>query len=161
MGVNPATTSVPHWSARAGEVGGARRFLLGGADVATAQRDSMFRGLEPGGRIPAAVLAEARTGDRFVLAGTAAEIGRARADLLAAGVLPVEITETLRGAPDLHAEQPRVVYCPHCHTGSPALVAIGGTHRCPGCDTELVVYHHYSHRLGAFLGYCADAEERR
>lgn len=154
MTVHPATTSVPHWSPEpAPDPGGARRLVLSagsGGDFA----------LGPGGAVPEALFAAARTGDRFVLVGTAAEIARGRADLLAAGAIPAEITEVLTGAPDPYAEQPRVVYCPHCHTGSTRAVAVGGTAPCAGCGVELVVYHHYSQRLGAFLGYCADAEER-
>ncbi|MFC8044879.1 dimethylamine monooxygenase subunit DmmA family protein [Nocardia sp. NPDC057353] len=151
MTVHPATTSVPHWSPEpALDPGGARRFVLGaGGDFA----------LTPDGSVPDAVFAAAVTGDRFVILGNAAEIARARADLLAAGVLPAEITEALTGAPDPHADQPRTVYCPHCHSASTGSVPIGGTVPCASCGIELVVYHHYSQRLGAFLGYCAEAEE--
>ncbi|UGT59090.1 dimethylamine monooxygenase subunit DmmA family protein [Nocardia asteroides] len=154
MTVNPATTSVPHWSPEpAPDPGGARRLVL----AAGAAGDFA---LGADGSVPDAVFAAAVTGDRFLLVGNAAELARARADLLAAGAIPAEITEVLTAAADPHAEQPRVVYCPHCHTGSTGTVAIGGIVPCPNCGIDLVVYHHYSQRLGAFLGYCADAEER-
>ncbi|MFC8526365.1 dimethylamine monooxygenase subunit DmmA family protein [Nocardia sp. NPDC057227] len=154
MTVNPATTSVPHWSPEPLPApGGARRLVL-----AAGSAGDFALGAD--GSVPDAVFAAAVTGDRFVLIGNAAEIARARADLLAAGAIPAEITEVLTAAPDLHAAQPRTVYCPHCHTGSTGSVAIGGAVSCVSCGLELVVYHHYSQRLGAFLGYCADAEER-
>ncbi|MEV0356319.1 dimethylamine monooxygenase subunit DmmA family protein [Nocardia sp. NPDC050697] len=154
MTVNPATTSVPHWSPTpALDPGGARRLVL------AAGAAGEFA-LGPDGSVPEAAFATAVTGDRFVLIGNAAEIARARAELLAAGAIPAEITEVLAGAPDPHAAQPRTVYCPHCHTGSTGAVAIGATLPCANCGLELVVYHRYSQRLGAFLGYCADAEER-
>ena len=50
----------------------------------------------------------------------------------------------------------RRVWCAHCKA-----VTEGATHdlvECVGCRRSLTVYHHFSRRLGAFMGFQADAE---
>ncbi|MDF3933116.1 dimethylamine monooxygenase subunit DmmA family protein [Pseudomonas citronellolis] len=55
-----------------------------------------------------------------------------------------------------HGEGRRAVYCVHC-----ASLQAGGTgdvHDCQRCGVRLEVRRHFSRRLGAYLGVCADAD---
>ena len=102
------------------------------------------------------VLERARVGWHFVIVGRHSQASVIRAQLLSAGAIDSEISVVLT---DSGVAQERRVYCPHCGhvTCSPA--AVGATVACAGCEAPLVVYYHYSRRLGAHLGYRVDSEE--
>lgn len=100
-------------------------------------------------------LQRCRVGVRIVLAGSETEVYAARARALSAGAvedeLLLEVTDVER----------RRVYCAHCRTLSSTRSSIGATIPCRGCGRSLVVYHHFSRELSAYLGYMADAEVPR
>ncbi|MBF4459084.1 dimethylamine monooxygenase subunit DmmA family protein [Pseudoclavibacter sp. VKM Ac-2867] len=115
-------------------------------------------------------LARARTGWRFRVGGDEAAVGALRAILHEAGVLDEEIEFVL--APPGQSDAQVTVYCGHCHakTRTTAPHARGPANSaqpsepselvsCGGCGIALTVYHHYSRRQGAYLGYFAGAEQ--
>lgn len=55
-----------------------------------------------------------------------------------------------------HGEARRAVYCAHC--ASVQLAGAADHHACQGCGVRLEVRQHFSRRLGAYLGVCADAD---
>jgi hypothetical protein len=92
-------------------------------------------------------------GWHFVAVGTDAVVSAVRARLLAAGAIDAEITAVVDDP------GPRAVFCTHCRAVTRARVTVGDTLDCSGCTAPLVVYHHFSRRLGAYMGYRVDAEE--
>lgn len=114
-----------------------------------------------------AALARARTGWRFRVGGDEAALGALRAILHEAGVLDEEIEFVL--APPGQSDAQVTVYCGHCHAKTRTTVAQAGGSAssaqpaelvpCGGCGITLTVYHHYSRRQGAYLGYFAGAEQ--
>ncbi len=102
----------------------------------------------------AATLAEAKVGWRFAVLG--AEPGRAQAAIRSAGALDCEIVTAGPGETGAGARQ---VYCAHCRAVSRTTAAIGETTRCAGCGSPLTVYHHFSRRIPAYLGYHPGAED--
>lgn len=58
---------------------------------------------------------------------------------------------------ELSGSLARRVQCVHCkHT---AVDIVNSTYECPGCGLTLLVRDHYSRRLAAFQGVCANAED--
>ncbi|MBF6359682.1 hypothetical protein IU447_06075 [Nocardia farcinica] len=100
------------------------------------------------------VLALARVGWRFAVIGTEPGLSRCRAAILAAGAIESEIVTA--GPADGGA---RDLYCAHCRTTSRTDAAVGAETRCAACGVPLTVYHHFSPRLHAYLGYHPHAEE--
>ncbi len=94
-------------------------------------------------------LANAHVGVRLHLAGSDAIVRRMSAIGLEEGLLAEEI--------GVDAAQPAFrVFCVHCRT---LTEPVGETLvRCAGCGRTLTVYHHFSRRKGAFMGFQADAE---
>ena len=115
--------------------------------------------------ILADALRRARVGWHFVLVGSAVGVATARAALLVAGVLDAEIsivvTATTTGPTtgSFTSAVPRRIFCSHCHVIAVATVGIGGELDCAGCGEHLVVYYHFSRRLGAYMAFSATAEE--
>nr|WP_218681214.1 dimethylamine monooxygenase subunit DmmA family protein [Rhodococcus qingshengii] len=107
----------------------------------------------------ASVLTRARCGWRFIVIGSEANVGRIAARLMGAGVIEGEMTMVVTEPPDIRAQRIRDVFCAHCHTVAEAMVAVDGMVECPGCAAPLIVYHHYSRRQGAYLGFRADSED--
>ncbi len=133
------------------------------------------------------VLATVRVGWRFAVIGPEPMRSRSRAAILAAGAIDAEIVTAAlgfgsRAAPGGPAEDVdgavlgvparcgpthetgddlREVFCAHCRTVTVADVPVGGETGCAGCGHRLAVYHHFSRRLHAYLGYRPDAEELR
>ncbi|WP_275957904.1 dimethylamine monooxygenase subunit DmmA family protein [Rhodococcus koreensis] len=56
-------------------------------------------------------------------------------------------------------QRTRQVFCAHCHTVTTTAAAIDSELRCGGCRATLTVYHHFSRRHHAYLGYRADSED--
>ena len=102
------------------------------------------------------VLERARVGWHFVIVDRHSQAGAIRARLLSAGAIDSEISIVLT---DTGVDQERRVYCPHCRHVTTSPVAVGATVACAGCAAPLVVYYHYSRRLGAHLGYRVDSED--
>lgn len=104
-------------------------------------------------------LAAARVGWRFVVVGSGAAVMRLRALIVAAGAIDAEIDIVHLGEADGFAAVERDVFCSHCHTVTPTNSRIDETMICSGCGVELVVYHHFSWRHAAYLGFRTDSEE--
>lgn len=106
-------------------------------------------------------LRDLRVGARLLITGPPTDVHLARAAAARLGVLEEEMTllPTDDGA---H----RRVFCAHCHS---LTVAEGLTNNpaddctdeidCGSCGTTLTVSTHFSHRMAAYLGYSAHAEE--
>ena len=109
--------------------------------------------------VVAGALAGATVGLRFVVVGTGASVMRIRALVIEAGAIDAEVTVVQLGGEDGFAAMERDVFCSHCHTVTPATSRIDEMVICAGCDVELVVYHHFSRRHAAYLGYRPDSEE--
>lgn len=96
----------------------------------------------------------ARVGWRLMLAGPEADVLPAQSVALRHGAVPAEVRVHVTSTRD------KRVHCPHCRDVTRADLAVDETVPCDGCDRELVVYHHVSRRLGAYLGFMVDAEDR-
>ncbi|GAB2514031.1 dimethylamine monooxygenase subunit DmmA family protein [Nocardia heshunensis] len=155
MPVSMPHTSVPRWSPALPVPAQATRVVLVTDSAETSPLAGEFDGdilaVSPEGLGP--VLEKACVGWHFVIHGTDATVSAVRARLLAAGAIDAEITTLVEDA------DRRRVFCTHCRTATAAQVEIGGTVPCSGCGSPLVVYHHFSRRLGAYMGYRVDAEE--
>ena len=97
-------------------------------------------------------LADARVGWRLMMAGPAHSCLRLRALAIALGVADDEMTVASTEVTS------RSVQCAHCRTVTCASVELGEVLPCSGCGRNLLVHHHVSRRLGAHLGFVADAE---
>ena len=95
-------------------------------------------------------LSTASVGLRLYVAGSEALVRRVSALALEAGMERDEIHT------EVTASAARPVWCTHCKAVTPdvatTLVA------CAGCGRMLEVYHHFSRRHGAYMGFQADAE---
>ena len=101
----------------------------------------------------ATVLVDATAATRLLLAGSEALLGRATAVALRAGLRPDEIRAVRT------TDGPRLVRCTHCRTLTATAAEVGERTACGGCGVPLEVFHHYSPRIGAYMGFHADAEE--
>ncbi len=179
-------TSEPRWPTEAGPVDRTGHSLViaaAGDPVARAaaarwRRDALAAGVTVtevgGGLAPAGADADAVRADdeavriaerlsialdgataatRLAVAGSEALLGRVTAAALRAGLRPTEIAgvRTVTG--------PRLVRCTHCRTLTPTTAEVGERQACQGCGVPLEVFHHYSPRIGAYMGFHADAEE--
>ncbi|MGW4249481.1 dimethylamine monooxygenase subunit DmmA family protein [Nocardia sp. NPDC004722] len=155
MPVSMPHTSVPRWSPALPVPAHSTRVVLvtDAADLPplSEELDGDILTVSPDALAP--VLENARVGWHFVLHGTDATVSAVRARLLAAGALDAEITTLVEDAAR------RQVFCTHCRNTTMAHTEIGGTVPCSGCGAPLAVYHHFSRRLGAYMGYRVDAEE--
>jgi hypothetical protein len=98
-----------------------------------------------------AQLKDARVGLRLDLRGDEAFVWPLHALARAAGLQADEIL--MSSDPD----GTRRVFCVHCATCQPATSA--GHLTCAQCGVVLEVRRHFSQRLGAYLGVCADADQ--
>jgi hypothetical protein len=95
-------------------------------------------------------LASASVGLQLFLSGDEAYLWPLHALARQAGLRPEEIHLLHQG------EARRAIYCVHCtalQSGGPA-----EQHDCQQCGVRLEVRRHFSRRLGAYLGVCADAD---
>ncbi len=97
------------------------------------------------------VLADARMGTQFYLAGTEGLVGQAERNIMATGFPFADIQKEHRGS------TVRRVQCVHCK-GITENVAID-PFPCSHCGLHLFVRDHYSRRLAAFQGVNIDAED--
>jgi hypothetical protein len=94
-------------------------------------------------------LSEAEVGVRLYICGSDAFVRRFQALAFEFGAVPAEIATVTIG------EEIRV-WCTHCKaiTEAPASNLVD----CYNCGRALLVYHHFSRRHGAYMGFQADAE---
>lgn len=173
IGVSPAHTSVPRWPRQPPGVDPAGTGYLvvsagrAGAAVAAGWIREIQDRARPvwgfhddsapgrGDRAATALisaLSGATVGVRIMVAGPELVVLDCAAVARAAGAIDAEITQ------HVCATELRRVHCSHCATPNVSAVAVGDTLTCRGCERRLVVYHHVSRRLGAYLGFVADAE---
>jgi hypothetical protein len=95
-------------------------------------------------------LADARVGVRLYLTGEEGFVRRGARVAREAGLLADEVQTEVA-----HVEGFRV-WCAHCKAvGEGLRTAVAP---CPGCGRQLHVYHHFSRRIGAYMGFQIDAE---
>ena len=123
--------------------------LVQGDASATARRASFFPTHDALERHLLATLDRAAIGLRLYVCGDEAFIWRVRRLAGQAGMLAEEITSELDAAP-------RAVYCVHC-SASHVYDALPEV-ECAGCGINLSVRQHFSQRVGAYLGVCADPD---
>ncbi|MFP3565168.1 dimethylamine monooxygenase subunit DmmA family protein [Paraburkholderia sp. SIMBA_030] len=116
---------------------------------ATIRRASFFPTHDALERHLLATLDRAAVGLRLYICGDEAFIWRIRRLACEAGMLPEEISAELGAAP-------RAVYCVHC-SASHVYDALPEV-ECIGCGINLGVRQHFSARVGAYLGVCADPD---
>lgn len=95
-------------------------------------------------------LAAASVGLRLYVLGPEGFVRRVAVAAAAAGLDGDEVFV------EVHGSLARRVWCAHCKAVTERV-----THdlvECAGCGRSLSVYHHFSRRLGAFMGFQADAE---
>lgn len=99
-----------------------------------------------------AVLNRSAIGIRVILTGSVGDCLALRAVALNAGLEEdeVSIQPTVNGTIE--------VFCSHCRAVTPVDAQVGEVIACSSCSRNLVVYHHVSRRMGAYLGYMSDAE---
>jgi dimethylamine monooxygenase subunit C len=98
----------------------------------------------------AAWLSAASVGVRLYVSGREAFVRRLVHTANRMGLSDAEIRTEISGP------RARRVRCVHCKTIADDVDA--GLVECPGCGLTLLVYHHYSRRHGAWMGFQADAE---
>ncbi|WP_115108898.1 dimethylamine monooxygenase subunit DmmA family protein [Paraburkholderia lacunae] len=123
--------------------------LVQGDLCATARAASFFPARDALERHLLAILDRAAIGLRLYVCGDEAFIWYIRRLACDAGLLPEEISAELDGAP-------RTVYCVHCSVSHvyDALPEV----ECASCGINLGVRQHFSRRVGAYLGVCADPD---
>lgn len=102
----------------------------------------------------AAALANAGPAGRVVVAGDESAIARTLAAALRAGHVAAEVRAHLT-----HPEGLRPVQCVHCKAITDTTAAVDEVTDCGGCGRPLLIFPHFSRRLGAYLGFRHDAEE--
>ncbi len=99
----------------------------------------------------AALLSTAQVGLHLTLDGDEAFIWALRPVAREAGLLAEEITLRCTGG------DRRLLFCVHCATRQAGTGA--DVQNCRHCGVLLEVRRHFSERLGAYLGVCADADQ--
>lgn len=99
----------------------------------------------------AALLSTAQVGLHLTLDGDEAFIWALRPVAREAGLLGEEITLRCTGS------DRRLLFCVHCATRQTGTGA--DVQNCRHCGVLLEVRRHFSERLGAYLGVCADADQ--
>jgi hypothetical protein len=112
-------------------------------------RAAAFVGTAACERALAEHLTAARVGVRLYLCGPDAMVRGAARIAAAAGLERDEVVERVTDAG-------RRVWCVHCKATTPG--AVTSPWPCAGCGRSLEVYHHFSRRHAAHLGYMVDAE---
>ncbi|WP_349828535.1 dimethylamine monooxygenase subunit DmmA family protein [Brevibacterium litoralis] len=101
----------------------------------------------------AGAMKQSPVGVRLVLAGPQVDVHAARSRALGVGLVPEEILTSVTCAADIQ------LYCPHCKEVNRSRARVGDTTSCLGCRRDLLVYHHFSRRHAAYLGFMVDAED--
>ncbi len=111
------------------------------------RRVSDLRALEP---LMSERLAGATVGLRLYVVGPEGFVRRVVVAAAAAGLDDDEVLVEVCGS------LARRVWCTHCKVVTEHVTR--DLVECGGCRRSLTVYHHFSRRLGAFMGFQADAE---
>ncbi|TFB69577.1 hypothetical protein E3O06_14680 [Cryobacterium glaciale] len=98
------------------------------------------------------LLATVHVGFRLLIAGPETDVYQARSEALARGALDEEIALCVTD------RSSRRVHCAHCKTVTETGNPVGGVVSCLGCDRSLLIYHHFSRRSTAYLGFMVNAE---
>lgn len=139
VGVSAQHTSVPRDGTLTVDPTGREHLLVTEDDQALADLDR--------------ALASATVGVRVYVTGTEPFVRAAQRRCRAGGLLDDEVLTHVRG------ERAGPVRCVHCTATT--VGAVGDEVTCAGCGVPLLVYHHYSRRHGAYMGFRADAEQPR
>ena len=91
---------------------------------------------------------------RLLVAGDEALIGRTLAGALAGGLRVQEIAVQLTDP-----QGPRLVQCVHCRALTETDEPVESECACAGCGVPLLIFPHFSRRIGAYLAFRRDAEE--
>ncbi len=164
-------TSEPRWPTTRPplDAAGGRHLLVAGPDLASTQSAIAWQAeataasakLVPVladapavGASLAELLQDAPVSTRLLVAGDEALIARAVAAGLAGGLRPPDIRVHLTDPAG-----PRPVQCVHCRAITETTTPVDGICACSGCGVLLLVFPHFSRRIGAYLGFHAEAEE--
>lgn len=162
-GSAPPLPSLPRYDALPRLAGGHALLVMQRADADYAHALASRLGLAPGElellasgpQGPQRALLErldsASVGLQLLLCGNEAFLWPLHALARQAGLRPDEIHLLRRG------EDTRTLYCVHC--GTLQGTGSGDRHDCQHCGVHLEVRRHFSQRLGAYLGVCADADQ--
>ena len=99
-------------------------------------------------------MTSSRPATRVLVAGDESTIARTLAAALACGHVAAEVAAQLTDPSGL-----RPVQCVHCRAITHTTTPVDGVAGCNGCARPLLVFPHFSRRIGAYLGFRADAEE--
>lgn len=124
------------------------RKLQRSLDVTTIRAD----GIDDLRRFRVAV-AQSSVGIRILLVGSEVEVYAARSAAVAEGAIDDELALIVSD------DTARRVYCAHCAHTSTVSAYENDVIRCEQCARSLVIYHHFSPRKAAYLGFMVDAEE--
>ncbi|ANF83402.1 hypothetical protein A3K93_14320 (plasmid) [Acinetobacter sp. NCu2D-2] len=96
-------------------------------------------------------LSQAKAGIHIVVAGSEAFLWQIQQTMASQGCLRDEYSLIVAG------EAQRLVYCVHC--GHQQLSAVSDFCHCESCGVHLLIRTHFSQRLGAYMGVCANAQQ--
>lgn len=95
---------------------------------------------------------QSKAGLHTIVFGSEAFIWSINSSLKKAGCLKAEMTYLLD--PEKNTKFVYCVHCAHQHKTSATEQVI-----CPSCQVPLVIRRHFSERLGAYMGVCANAHQ--
>lgn len=95
-------------------------------------------------------LSASRVGLRLYVSGSEQFVRRMVACASRAGLIESEVLTEIVGS------RSRRVICIHCKSITTEVTT--SIAECAGCGASLLVYHHFSRRHVAYMGFCADAE---
>lgn len=167
VGTSRRHTSEPRWQRERPELDVSARHLVivHGTDAAAVTSAKVWRAAAEqhgvsatlvGDDLPSieAELAAATAATRLMAAGDECLLAAATSAAERAGWSRREVRTQLT-----HPAGPRPVQCVHCRTITATTAQIDEHCSCDGCGAPLLVFAHYSRRIGAYLGFRADAEE--
>jgi len=111
---------------------------------------SRFASEDSAASVLASRLRDARTGLRVYVAGSERFVRLIVACGVRGGLSESEILTQTVGS------RARRVICMHCKTITEGVTT--SVTACAGCKSQLLVYHHFSRRLVAYMGFRVDAE---
>jgi dimethylamine monooxygenase subunit C len=167
VGTSRQHTSEPRWPTERPPIDASATTLLivAGPDDGARQTADAWRSEAAAADIAAVLIAPApptigaaldaaTVGTRLMVAGDECVLALATSEAERAGWSRSEV-RTQRTV--LGGERP--VRCVHCRTITTTDAEIDDTFECGECGVPLLVFAHYSRRIGAYLGFRADAEE--
>lgn len=167
-GTSRRHTSEPRWSVHRPSIDltGRRHVLVAGSDSQARAAASAWMGeaeasgggavLVDAGDRPSlrAALDTATASTRLLAAGSESELAAATSAAALSGMALGEVQTVLTDP-----EGTRPVQCVHCRAITHTTAAVEETCDCSDCGVPLLLFPHYSRRIGAYLGFRIDAEE--